>query len=238
MPDEITDVQVDGAPIQPDTAEGVTAPTPDKTYTQVEYDTLKQSLTDEFKTKSDETFRKRWGKETAKFEEETGLNRNFLKTFKPLAQQYGVTPQYLVETILNQLKQTPEGTSPSQVTLPPEIQEMLEERKAEKEQKSLDEVKSLYKKDFSAEIDEDDLETVREIAEEEKIPLKAAYYMAVRERWSDQLSKSKETQVLKNLADKKKGSVVPGTAPKVTSTKQYGSIREGLSAIADEIGLT
>ena len=238
MPDEITDVQVDGAPIQPDIAEGATAePTPDKTYTQVEYDALKQSLTEEWKTKSDETFKKRWGKEMAKFEEETGLNRSFLKSFKPLAQQYGVTPQYLVETILHNLKQTPQGESP-QVTLPPEIEEILQERRAEKEQKSVDEVKSLYKKDFGSDLDDDDLETLKEMAEEEKVHLKAAYTMAIHERWADQLSKAKEAQVLKNLADKKKGNTVPGNAPKVTPTKQYGSIREGLSAIADEIGLT
>lgn len=234
MPDEIQN-QVDGAPDQPEViAEGETAEAPEKTYTQAEYEELRKSLTEEWKSKSDETFKKRWAKEMSKFEQETGLDRSLLKNLKPIAQQFGVTPRYLVETVLNELKSG--NVQPQQSVLPPEIQEILEERKAEKEQKSVEEVKSLYKKDFGSDMDDDDLEILQEIADEEKVHLKAAYYMAVRERWAEQLSKAQKEKVVKDLEAQKKGKVVGSPTGKVTPKGQYKDIGSALKAVAEELG--
>lgn len=190
------------------------------------------------KSQFDEKFSKEINRRYAKLHseyEELGVDR---ETIKQLSQMYGIPPKDLMRAVYEQLIQgvPPERRVMQPPPRDPRIDELIREREVEKVEKQ-------WEKEFGVKPGAEDLESITglqmDLARQGKnLSLLEVYKLATRDTLREKIAKETEKKVLKNLQEKRKGKVLPGSTSKIAGKLDTSkmSLHEVLSFYANELG--
>lgn len=179
-----------------------------------------------------EAINKRLARERGKFEK-AGLNPG---EWDRIAKNYGVTPQYLIRHVLNELeKGSGQTTQQQQVPHDPRVDVLLQE----KEESG---VKKMWKGDFGADPTDDEIEALYDLKDQysargKNISLEDAYHISTRDTLKEKIARQAEAKYKADLLNKAKGKTIPGKTQTVTPTKSHASLGDALRDAAKNLDL-